>query len=387
MADAEFGWLAPAARQHILAFLRELAPLAPDLSARLDAGWRRRGRRPDQIQGLLAVTPAAAVRRRRLDAFLRSVERSGRVLAAAGLGPADAAAALDDFESLLARRLPGRFQPAREQLRSAVIFTLYRVFYELRERDVRRLEAIARRAEEQERRRIGRELHDEAGQSLVVLRLQLEMLERDAPAALRPRLREARGGVETIIGELRRIVAALSPAVLERLGLAAAIRHLCLRFRQSYPAALRLRLGSLPPDLPMEIQEVVYRVAQESLQNIAKHSCATCINLSLLPTDMSIRLRLSDNGAGFNTETAGRQPMSFGLFGMRQRAELLGGALAIRSAPGQGTLVRLDLPAPGRMASNGKDSHTDRGRSHPFPAGHPDADFRRARHGGGGRRL
>ena len=113
-----------------------------------------------------------------------------------------------------------------------------------------RLEAEARRAEEEERRRVGRELHDEAGQSLLLLRLQLEMMERDAPPALRSQLGAARGVAETAITEIRRIVSALSPAVLERLGLAAALRHLGARFGKMHSAAIALRIPRRIPALP-----------------------------------------------------------------------------------------------------------------------------------------
>lgn len=359
MADGNFGWLAPGAREHILSFLRALGPVANDLSEEWGARLRCRGFGEEQVTALRAIIPAAAVRCRGLRSFFRRVERSGPALAAMSLDPERAGLALEEFETLLARRFPGRFQPAREQLQSAVVFTLYRAFYELREREVRRLEAMARRTEERERRRIGRELHDEAGQSLLLLRLQLEMLERDAPAAMRARFTEARRSVETIIAELRRIVAALSPAVLERLGLAAAVRHLAGRFRNA-GAAIRVRISPLPDALPMDTQEVIYRVVQESLQNVAKHSHATRVNLSLRTADKYVRLRLVDNGAGFKTETAGRQAACFGLAGMRQRAELLGGTLAIRSAPGKGTAVILQLPAAVRVAFDGKDSCTDR---------------------------
>jgi signal transduction histidine kinase len=225
------------------------------------------------------------------------------------------------------------------------------------EREIRRLEAEARQGEEEERRRIGRELHDEAGQSLLLLRLQLEMIGRDAPEALRGRLGEAREITERTVAELRRIIAALSPAVLERLGLESAVRQLAGRFRKMHPASVRLRLDNRPEELPRQEQEVIYRVAQESLQNIAKHTRATFVNLSLHRTDKSIRLRVSDNGAGFCAETAKGKPMSFGLAGMRERAALLNGTLEIRSAPGKGTVVILNLPknsAP--VATNGKDT-------------------------------
>jgi len=227
------------------------------------------------------------------------------------------------------------------------------------ERDIRRLEAEARCAEEEERRRIGRELHDEAGQSMLLLRLQLEMIERDAPPPLRPRLAQTRAIAERAVAELRRLVAALSPAVLERLGLGSALRQLAARFRKMHPATLRLRISAPSQHLPRQTQEVIYRVTEECLQNIAKHSHATQVNLSLRTADKSIRLSVADNGVGFCAETARNQPMSFGLAGMRERAALLGGTLAVRSAPGEGTRVTLQLPrgsAP--VTRNGKNSRT-----------------------------
>jgi signal transduction histidine kinase len=227
------------------------------------------------------------------------------------------------------------------------------------EREIRRLEAEARRAEEEERRRIGRELHDEAGQSMLLLRLQLEMLERDAPEPLRPRLAESRAIAERAVAELRRLVAALSPAVLERLGLEPALRQLAARFRKTHPAVLHLRISTLSEHLPMPSQEVIYRVAQECLQNIAKHSRATEVNLSLRTADRSIRLSVADNGAGFSAETARNQPMSFGLAGMRERAALLGGTLGLRSAPGEGASITLRLPrSSAPVTRNGKNTRT-----------------------------
>jgi signal transduction histidine kinase len=118
--------------------------------------------------------------------------------------------------------------------------------------------------------------------------------------------------------------------------------------------AITKSAGAVSP----QVQEVIYRVAQESLQNIAKHSQATHVNLSLRSADEYVRLSVSDDGAGFCAETAVKKPMSFGLAGMRERAALLGGTLVLRSAPGKGTSVILQMPrnsAP--EAPNGKDSH------------------------------
>jgi signal transduction histidine kinase len=221
----------------------------------------------------------------------------------------------------------------------------------------RQLQAMAQRAEEEERRRIGRELHDEAGQCLLLLRLQLEMMEREAPPGLRERLAEARGVAESAVTEIRRIVAALSPSVLERLGLRAAMRHLAARFRKMDAAGLQVRITLGRKPLPHAVEEVVYRVAQESMLNIVKHSGAKFVKLSLCATDTCIRLSVSDDGAGFGEEAAVGKLASFGLAGMRERAALLGGPLAVQSAVGKGVTVRLELPldeAPGK--SNGKNT-------------------------------
>jgi len=214
------------------------------------------------------------------------------------------------------------------------------------EQEIVRLEAESRNAEEQERRRIGRELHDEAGQSLLLLRLHLEMLEREAPECQRAALGEARSIVERTVAELRRIIAALSPAVLDRLGLERALHQVAARFRKMHSAQVRVAISPEASGIPPQMQEVVYRVAQESLQNIAKHSQARHVNLALRSADHRIRLSVSDDGAGFSAEAAGKKPASFGVAGMRERAALLGGTLELRSAPGKGTTVVLELPKP-----------------------------------------
>ncbi|MBZ5581139.1 MAG: sensor histidine kinase, partial [Acidobacteriia bacterium] len=124
----------------------------------------------------------------------------------------------------------------------------------------------------------------------------------------------------------------------------AALRRLGDRFRKMHPADLRLVAPATAGRLPRPMEEVIYRVAQECLQNIAKHSQATLVKLSLRTSDQKVRLRVVDNGAGFSADSVKNKPMSFGLAGMRERAALMGGALAIRSAPGQGVAVTLELP-------------------------------------------
>jgi signal transduction histidine kinase len=358
MAVNNVGWLAPGARRHVARMLAAVSPRADLVDGQLTAVLSQRGFGEDAATQILLITAAAASRARTLDAFFPAVERSGRELAHLRITPEQATAALREADRLLDVALQNRFQPAREQLQLATVFALYRGFYTARQAEVRLLQSQARRTEEQERRRIGRELHDEAGQSLLLLRLQLEMLERAAPERTRPALREARETAGRIVTELRRIVAALSPAVLERLGLLPAVRQLAARFGKTCGACVRLRVRGAAAGLPMESQEVIYRVAQESLQNIAKHARATQVNLSLECTDKSIRLRVADNGVGFAVEEASGRPMSFGLAGMRERAELLGGTLAVRSSPGKGCAVALRMPAADTVALHGKNSRT-----------------------------
>ena len=216
-----------------------------------------------------------------------------------------------------------------------------------REEQVRSLAAHLLQAEEEERRRISRELHDEAGQSMLFLRLHLEMLEKNAPADLQPKLAEARAVAERIIAEMRRIIAALHPSAVEELGLPAAIRHLSSRFRKLYPIKLRLRLTAYGARLPRETETAIYRVVQECYQNIGKHSGASRVNLLLRSTDTLLELNVEDDGVGFEVDRAVAQPKSFGLKGMRERVALLGGRLEIRSSPGHGATIAMRLPIPG----------------------------------------
>jgi signal transduction histidine kinase len=201
-----------------------------------------------------------------------------------------------------------------------------------REEQIRLLAEHMVEVEEAERRRISRELHDEAGQSLLCVRLQLEVLEnrpgRDAET--RGKLAETRGMVEHSIIEIRRLIAALSPAVLEQIGLAAALRQLVGRFRQVHPAVVHLKVPRRL-ELPRKTEIIVYRLAQECLQNAAKYSHAQNVNLSVQSADGHLRMRIADDGVGFDVEEALSRRDCYGLSGLRERVTLLGGRLAVMS--------------------------------------------------------
>jgi signal transduction histidine kinase len=230
------------------------------------------------------------------------------------------------------------------------------------EEQIRQLAEHMLHVEEMERRRISRELHDEAGQSLLCIRLQMELLEQSLPpehAEWIGKLREARDLTERTILEMRRLIAALSPAVLEQLGLGAALRQLVNRFRRLNPIRVRLLLGRLRR-LPQHTEIMVYRLVQECCNNIAKHSGASSVNISVSSADGWVRLAVEDNGVGFKVEEALARKDSFGLSGMRERVALLGGRFDIRSYPknglgtgdvvpvrrktGRGTRILISLP-------------------------------------------
>lgn len=209
-----------------------------------------------------------------------------------------------------------------------------------RERQIRQLAERMMHVEEAERRRISRELHDQTGQDLLWIRLQMEMLERELAEdhPHRSRIGKLRDMTERTIVEIRRLIAALSPAVLESLGLGAAIRQLAAKFSQHSGIAIQLRIGRLV-ELPRGLEMVVYRLAQECLNNAAKHSKAANVNLSLQTADGKLVLGIEDDGVGFSVGDALVKPGSFGLAGIRERVALMGGCCEFSSQPA-GSAVR-----------------------------------------------
>lgn len=232
-----------------------------------------------------------------------------------------------------------------------------------REDQIRRLGEHMLHVEEVERQRISRELHDEAGQSLLCIRLALEVMEQSCPATapeLKEKLSHVREVTEKTIVEIRRLIKALSPSVLEQFGLAAAIRQLVAQFHQVHPARVRLQLGRLA-HLPKKTEIMVYRLVQECFNNIVKHSSASAVNVFLSSADGVLRLQVEDNGVGFQVEPAFGKQNSFGLAGMRERVALLGGSFHLVSHPAgplgkgpQGTRIRIELPLPREDAAEGK---------------------------------
>jgi two-component system sensor histidine kinase UhpB len=215
-------------------------------------------------------------------------------------------------------------------------------------RMMRRLEAerlragsAALRAQEQERARVARDLHDEVNQSLTGLLLRLEAVREGAPAELKPELDATKAVANQAMLELLSLARQLRPTALDDLGLAAAIAGQVGQIAAAGVAAELDADGDFS-DLDDDVQLVVYRVAQEALSNATRHSKATRIGVGLRRTGGGVELEVADDGGGFAFE---QSEQGLGIAGMRERALLVGGELTIESRPGQGTTVRLSISA------------------------------------------
>jgi PAS domain S-box-containing protein len=202
------------------------------------------------------------------------------------------------------------------------------------------LSAVNRRlidAQEQERAKIGRELHDDIGQQLALLTWKLaehsEELEKQAS--------EIAENVQSLSRELH-------PARIEMLGLAAAVKALCREFAQQKKVQIGVETHDVPRDLPSNVSISLFRIAQEALHNAAKHSGVQEFNVRLSTAEHRIDLVVSDQGAGFDVE-ASKTTEGIGLITMRERVKLVGGELLVESQPGQGTTIRARVPRPYRV--------------------------------------
>jgi two-component system sensor histidine kinase UhpB len=195
-------------------------------------------------------------------------------------------------------------------------------------------------AQESERLRIARGLHDEIGQTMTGVLLQLKRIADEAPPPLREELVEAQEAVRTGLDEARRIARELRPDALEHLGLVSALTALATTFAERSGLRVERRFESELPRLEPEVELALYRVAQESLTNVARHAEASRVELELTHGSGSVVLRVLDDGRGMN----GGGPSGGGLRGMRERALMLGGTLAIETRQAGGVEVRLEVP-------------------------------------------
>ena len=202
--------------------------------------------------------------------------------------------------------------------------------------------ASALAAQENERQRIARELHDEIGQTLTVALLFLKRAVDRAPAEIRGELADTQEAVRAGLDEVRSIARRLRPDALEDLGLHSALNALCSEFSQATGIVVVKNIAPQANRLQPDVELVCYRIAQESLTNIARHAEASKVWLDLHSTTDQLLLRIADDGrGGVDTEGAG-------INGMRERALLVSAALTIASPLGEGTEVLVTIPIDGR---------------------------------------
>jgi two-component system, NarL family, sensor histidine kinase UhpB len=227
------------------------------------------------------------------------------------------------------------------------VVRLHRAFVHMLERleaERRRASSAALHAQEEERARVARDLHDEVNQSLTGLLLRLEAAREQAPPGLAAELAEIRSVANQAMEELLALARQLRPTALDDLGLKAALAgHVSQLERQSGIAAQFESVGDVAT-VPRDVQTVVYRVAQEALSNAVHHSGAERLDVNLTRRDGVVELVVADDGRGFTFDQATR---GLGLAGMRERALLVNGDLQVESRPQVGTRVRLLVPIEG----------------------------------------
>jgi two-component system sensor histidine kinase UhpB len=204
----------------------------------------------------------------------------------------------------------------------------------------------ALRAQEAERLRIARGLHDEVGQVLTGVLLQLDSLANADEAARRRDVDETKQAVRQALEEVRRIARELRPEMLEHFGLVSALTELSRKFAEQSGVQVERHFADELPPLSDEAEIAIYRVAQESLTNVARHAEASRVEVTLEPGAGSVVLRVADDGRGLPDAVASQNGHT-GLRGMRERALLVGGALAIKPSHAGGVEIRLEVPAGG----------------------------------------
>ena len=215
--------------------------------------------------------------------------------------------------------------------------------------DLRHLTASLLHAQDEERRRVSRELHDDMSQRVAKLQFDIELLEQKVPFSnlddAREKLRAVRDQTASLAEDLRTVAHRLHPSVLDHLGLAVALRAFIEEFTRSTRMSVELSTDGIPKDLPNEVASCAYRVTQEALRNFAKHSQTTIAEVVLWTEPGVLMLLIRDEGVGFDLVSA-RAKGGIGLISIEERVRLVAGTVMIETAEDCGTSVRVRLPLP-----------------------------------------
>jgi two-component system, NarL family, sensor histidine kinase UhpB len=212
----------------------------------------------------------------------------------------------------------------------------------------RNLSAYLQAAREEERKSVAREIHDELGQALTTMKLELSLLReevlQDATAAVQ-RIQSLKDGVDETIHAVKRIITKLRPGLLDDLGLSAAIEWQAKDFQRHTGIVCEVVVKPEEINIDSEISTAMFRIFQEILTNITRHSEATRVKVNLTQTDNMLELQVYDNGRGITAEEI-NDPKSFGLIGIRERAQYWLGAVEISGKPETGTTITVRFPMP-----------------------------------------
>lgn len=209
--------------------------------------------------------------------------------------------------------------------------------------ELRRMAALMNMREEEQRRVFARDIHDEMGQRLTALRLELGLLARETGAAARARIESMSLLIRDAADAVRRVAADLRPPMLDDFGLRATLENEIETFTRRTGIDASLSFPDADPPLDHHQMAAVYRIVQESLTNVARHSHATRASVAVRVEGDGVELEVEDDGRGI-TEQEAADPASIGLVGIRERVYALGGEVAIRAAHGSGTVVRVRIP-------------------------------------------
>jgi len=223
---------------------------------------------------------------------------------------------------------------------------------------LRRLATELTLAEERERRTIASDLHDHIGQALAVIRARLRQMQDNAMfSGTEKDIEDTLELLDKTIQSARTLTFDISPPVLYDLGLEPALQWLCRQFEKKHGLRAEMTSEGSGPPLPDDIQVTVFRSVQELLLNAAKHAHASSVQVHLARLPAALRVDVRDDGAGFDVTreaASSEEHGGFGLFSIRERLKVLGGALGVSSSPGRGAAFTLEVPLGGNAASGGK---------------------------------
>jgi signal transduction histidine kinase len=213
--------------------------------------------------------------------------------------------------------------------------------------ELQRLSARLLSAQEDERRTMARELHDEVGQTLTAVKMELTLAAKASTSqpAIGAHVGQARQMLEDTVRAVRDLSHLLHPALLDDMGLVAAVKHQLDGFSRRHNVRCDLFDTQMENRLAPELETTVYRIIQEALSNVAKHAHASRCRISLRGGEASVLLTIEDDGSGFDTASLDQRPPGIGLIGVRERVALFGGTFRLITAAGQGTRLEIELPA------------------------------------------